>query len=198
MARGKWIATIWLLRHVWCVFYYILSFPDCFLVIALDWVCDSKSCGVTIFNDSYFMEYWLPLSVCYLKTDTSKGYSKTINLRASLYSLGFTLTILLLQVYSLPCVRKCNPPCSWIFGYSFLNHRSLQPSSFALNQCGSFTRMFLLVRCDSATLGASKKCNKCSSESMCSFTLPFTLVFRVLILYRWTAFPFSVPNFLQY
>lgn len=138
------------------------------------------------------------LCLCYLKTDTSKGYSKTINLRASLYSLGFTLTILLLQVYSLPCVRKCNPPCSWIFGYSFLNHRSLQPSSFALNQCGSFTRMFLPVRCDSATLGASKKCNKCSSESMCSFTLPFTLVFRVLILYRWTAFPFSVPNFLQY
>ena len=134
----------------------------------------------------------------YLNIDTSKGYSKTINLRASLYSLGFTLTILLLQVYSLPCVRKCNPPCSWIFGYSFLNHRSLQPSSFALNQCGSFTRMFLPVRCDSATLGASKKCNKCSSESMCSFTLPFTLVFRVLILYRWTTLPFSVPNFLWY
>lgn len=131
-----------------------------------------------------------------MNINTSKGYSRTINLRAPPCSLGlgFNLTILLVQVYSVHRVCKCNPPCSRSSGYSFLNHRSLQPSSFALNQCGSSTCMFLPVHCDSTTFGASKKCNKCSSESMCTFTLPSTLVFRVLILYRWTTLPFFVSQ----
>ena len=57
----KWLATIWLFSHVWFAFYFILLSDGSFF-IALYWVCNSKSFGLTIFLDFSFMIYLLPLS----------------------------------------------------------------------------------------------------------------------------------------
>lgn len=58
--RLLWIATIWLLQHVWFDFYSILDFV-CFFRLLCIWECvTSERFGLTISYDDYYMIYLLP------------------------------------------------------------------------------------------------------------------------------------------